>query len=144
VIESGIRKRDTESVVELVSDVPLSTILCGHDHLPGSRELPDGRVIVNPGSVGLQAYEDDTPWPHAVATGSPHARFAVITRLSGDWRVAHIRLEYDWKVAAHVATNNGRDDWAHWLRTGLTTQTGCSQADSRCTGSGHDQPEGGA
>jgi predicted phosphodiesterase len=103
VTETGICKRGTDSIVELVPDVPQSLILCGHDHLPGSRELPDGRVIVNPGSVGLQAYDDDTPWPHAVATGSPHARFAVLTKVEANWSVEHVKMVYDWETAADMA-----------------------------------------
>jgi predicted phosphodiesterase len=44
--------------------------LCGHTHVPRTVEL-GGRLIVNPGSVGLQAYADNAPVPHVMETGSP-------------------------------------------------------------------------
>jgi Icc-related predicted phosphoesterase len=40
-----------------------SLILCGHTHLPRMMQLDDGRLIVNPGSVGLQASRTTFPFP---------------------------------------------------------------------------------
>ena len=34
-------------------------------------------LVVNPGSIGMPAYTDDNPVPHAIETGTPHARYAV-------------------------------------------------------------------
>ena len=56
-------------------------VLFGHDHLPALLSLPDGRLLVNPGSVGLPAYRDDLPFPHAMEAGSAHARYSIVTRL---------------------------------------------------------------
>jgi hypothetical protein len=39
--------------------------------------LDDGRLVVNPGSVGLQAYDDDHGHPHVMENGTPHARYAI-------------------------------------------------------------------
>lgn len=61
-------------------DTDVAVILCGHTHLPGTMRLDDGRLIVNPGSVGLPAYKDDHPWLHVVETGMLHARYAIVTR----------------------------------------------------------------
>jgi predicted phosphodiesterase len=52
---------------------PNSLFLCRHTHLPRTVAFGDS-LIVNPGSVGLQAYQDDSPVPHVMETGSPHAR----------------------------------------------------------------------
>jgi diadenosine tetraphosphatase ApaH/serine/threonine PP2A family protein phosphatase len=93
-------------------------ILCGHDHLPGLLGLPDGRHIVDPGSVGLPAYRDDLPFPHAMETGSAHARYSIVTRLSSGLAVENIALPYDWPSAAAAAERNGRPDWAAYLATG--------------------------
>jgi predicted phosphodiesterase len=41
-------------------------LLYGHSHQPHFIQLPDGPIILNPGSVGLSE------------TGSPHARYAVL------------------------------------------------------------------
>jgi hypothetical protein len=80
--------------------------------------LDDGRFIVNPGSVGLQAYEDDLPYPHRVETGSAHARYATLTRTSGRWHADFHLVEYDWNTAAAAAEANGRVDWVAPLLTG--------------------------
>jgi putative phosphoesterase len=49
-----------------------SLLLCGHTHIPRAVAVA-GKLIVNPGSVGLQAYADDAPVAHVMETGSPHA-----------------------------------------------------------------------
>jgi len=92
-------------------------LLCGHTHIPRAVES-DGRLIVNPGSVGLQAYSDDTPMPHVMETGSPLARYATVELRETGWCVEHIAVEYDFESAARVAEGNGRSDWAWRLRTG--------------------------
>ncbi|WP_242012345.1 metallophosphoesterase family protein [Pseudodesulfovibrio cashew] len=94
-----------------------SLVLAGHSHLQGET-VCGGVTVVNPGSVGLPAYDDDTP-PHAMASGSPHARYALIYREEQGWRTEFVAVRYDWEQAAAMAARNGREDWAGWLRTGL-------------------------
>lgn len=91
-------------------------ILCGHTHVPRVMTLPDGRTIANPGSVGLQAFEDDTPFPHRVECGSPHARYAVL-RTEGP-EIELVAVPYDHEAAARQAERNGRPDWAQALLHG--------------------------
>jgi len=93
-------------------------ILCGHTHVPRMLQLADGRLVVNPGSVGLQAYDDDHPQPHLIETGAPQARYALIERGAQGWSVALRAVAYDWESAARRADDEGRPDWAHALRTG--------------------------
>ena len=119
VTADGLRDRTPDEFADLLEGIDYPLILCGHDHLPGTMTLPDGRVVVNPGSVGLQAYTDDQPYEHVVSNGSPHARYAVVRRTDSGWSVDHAVVEYDWDSAAETALTNGRDDWAYWLRTGL-------------------------
>lgn len=95
-----------------------SLILCGHSHVPRTFSLPRGPLVVNVGSVGLPAYTDDRPFPHAMETGSPHARYAILSKLSSGWNVEHVEVTYDYQRAAECAERNGRADWAVWLRTG--------------------------
>lgn len=92
-------------------------MLCGHSHIPRVIRYGDG-LIVNPGSVGLQAYRDEMPLPHVMETGSPHARYAVLEQCDAGWRVDLILVPYDWESSARSAERNGRDDWAFRLRTG--------------------------
>jgi predicted phosphodiesterase len=92
--------------------------LCGHSHQPRAVRLPSGVLVVNPGSVGCPAYEDDSP-PHVSETGSPHARYAMVTVQDAKHpAIDLIAVEYDWESAAEVAARNGRPSWAHALRTG--------------------------
>ncbi len=92
-------------------------VLAGHSHHAGL-VMCDDITIVNPGSVGLPAYDDDAP-PHTMSSGSPHARYAILTMNTSGWEAEFITVEYDWKAAAILAKRNGRADWAGWITTGL-------------------------
>ncbi|MCP2039534.1 putative phosphodiesterase [Neisseria sp. HSC-16F19] len=92
-------------------------IACGHSHIPRSLWL-DGCTIVNPGSVGLQAYDDDHP-PHTVENGSPHARYALAEHSAGGWRIGLYSVPYPHHLAAAKAAQENRPDWAYALQTGF-------------------------
>ena len=96
-----------------------SLIWCGHTHIPRVVYSRSRQVIVNPGSVGIQAYEGHHPIPHVVEVGSPHARYAIAERAAGGWTVELIAVPYDWEGAARIAERNGRPGWAAPLRTGF-------------------------
>ena len=115
VTTEGARQASLETVTARAAGCDARLILCGHTHLARQVRLDDGRVIINPGSVGLPAYTADAPYPHAMEAGTPHARYAIITGLTD---VEHILVDYDWETAARQAANNHRLDWATALRTG--------------------------
>lgn len=115
---SGLRIATEEDVAARAADAPGTLLLCGHTHLPRSVQLADGRSVLNPGSVGLQAYEARFPFPHTIQTGSPHARYAVAERAANTWQIELIQVEYDWETQARLAEKNGRPEWARALRTG--------------------------
>jgi putative phosphoesterase len=96
---------------------PQYLLLCGHTHIPRIVAVAD-HLIVNPGSVGLQAYADDSPAPHVMETGSYHARYAILERCETGWHVEQRAIDYDFESAARMAERNGRRDWAWRLRTG--------------------------
>lgn len=98
------------------ADRPL--LLCGHTHLQRMMRLPTGATVVNPGSVGWPAYDDDQPYPHVMEAGTAHARYAVVDNGTGRWEVDFRAVTYDWGHAAAVAEGNGRPDVARSLRTG--------------------------
>ncbi len=118
VLETGVLLRKSKELMAKLSSREQQVFFCGHDHLPRTVYLPDGRLIVNPGSVGLPAYTDDFPFPHAMETCTPHARYSIIYRNKNGWLVENIAVPYDWESAAAVGTKNSRPDWAEWLRTG--------------------------
>jgi putative phosphoesterase len=115
---AGQRQATYAEVLARAGDAQASLILCGHTHVPRTVHLDDGRLLVNPGSVGLQAYGDDLPYPHKAENGSPHARYAIVERTGGGWLLEQYAVAYDWHAAAEVAQRHGRPDWAFALRTG--------------------------
>jgi len=119
VDEAGLHPASMEEILSRAGIAPASLILCGHTHLPRCVRLGDGRTIVNPGSVGLPAYQDEHPFPHRVQTGSPHARYAIVEKQNDQWLVEMVALEYGWENMAAIAQARGRLDWAQALRTGL-------------------------
>lgn len=118
IVSKGAVPRATPQLEAMLQKIPQPVILCGHDHTPAVVSLPNGKLIVNPGSVGLQAYSDDLPVPHLMQTGSPHARYAILDRRSDSWRVEIVKVPYDWAAAASQAKENGRPDWPYSLLTG--------------------------
>ncbi len=116
--EQGCRPATHDEVLARAIDADAKLVLCGHTHLPRTMKLTDGRFIVNPGSVGLQAYQRLHPTVHAIETGSPHARYAIVTQQADGWIAEFRAVEYAWDEAAALAEQRGRADWAVALRTG--------------------------
>ena len=118
VTEHGVFLRDGAAIAADLSEVSQEVVVCGHSHVARTAWLPDGRLVVNPGSVGIPAYDEDVPFPHVMEAGSPHARYAILTRQPPGWAIEHIALPYPWAEAAEVARRNGRPDRARWIETG--------------------------
>jgi predicted phosphodiesterase len=102
-----------------LAETKAPVLLCGHTHQPRLVLMPDNTLIINPGSVGLPAYSDDTPVPHITETGSPHARYAIVDDHAGQWTVDLISVPYDHQQAAAQAHKNNRPDWEIALRSGF-------------------------
>jgi predicted phosphodiesterase len=117
--ETGSHRAAPEHVAERAGSVNAALILCGHSHVPRATRLADGRLIVNAGSVGLQAYDWDVPLFHKHENGTPHTRYVMVEKTSKGWQAEFIALEYDWESAARLADQRGRPDWAVALRTGF-------------------------
>lgn len=114
-VDNGVVREATDAeMVERAGNRSEALILCGHTHLPRIATLEDGRTIANPGSVGLQAYDDDHPVPYRVEVGDPCARYAIVDGLAVTLRA----IDYDYAAAARRADANGSAGWAVALRTG--------------------------
>jgi predicted phosphodiesterase len=118
---AGARAATPDEVSERAGGAQAALNLCGHTHVPRVMRLPDGRLVANPGSVGLPAYSARHPWPHKAETGTPHARYAVVTRRAEGWTAELLAVAYDWESAARTADTNGRPEWSHALLTGRAT-----------------------
>jgi predicted phosphodiesterase len=112
------RARPAEAAARIGPTPDAAVILCAHSHLARIAWLPDGRLALNPGSVGCPGYLDDAPFPHRVEAGAPHARYAVLTRGASGWDAALRAVAYDWDRAAADARAAGRAEWAEAIATG--------------------------
>jgi predicted phosphodiesterase len=119
LVGGELRPAPVASVEERSRSCDASLILCGHSHIPRVVRLRTGQLVVNPGSVGIQAYEGHDPGPHVVEVGSPHARYAVLESTRYGWQADLIAIPYDWDEAAKLAARNGRADSVRALRTGF-------------------------
>jgi putative phosphoesterase len=118
-IEDGVVRRATpQEVEERLGATSAKVLACGHTHIPRIARSRAGQLLVNPGSVGLQAYEDPHPEPHAVENGAPDARYAILEKRAGSWRAELLAVPYDHAAAARLAAANGRPDWEAGLLTG--------------------------
>jgi predicted phosphodiesterase len=107
-----------EEITTRLGEAQASLALCGHTHIPRLVRLEGGRIVVNPGSVGLPAYEDNEPAAHVVETGSPEARYAIVRRDADSWRVEFLCVPYDWRAAGSAARAAGWPAWARYVETG--------------------------
>ncbi|WNC14388.1 metallophosphoesterase family protein [Brevibacillus brevis] len=119
VNERGATAKNVLEVAELLREVPQSIVVCGHTHLPRCVHLPDGKLVLNPGSVGFPAYYEDAPYPHVMEAMSPHARYAILRQTKNGWGIEQVMLPYDWEQAAKLAEKAGRPDYSHAIRTGF-------------------------
>ncbi len=95
-------------------------VLCGHSHQPSVVKLPEGPLVVNPGSLGCPAFRvSRPPQPHVSESRSPHARYAILhVPEHGTPYAELVALTYDWESAARRAESLDSPAWAYALRTG--------------------------
>ncbi|MBV8124358.1 MAG: metallophosphoesterase family protein, partial [Paucibacter sp.] len=117
-IPGGLRVASSEEVEQRLAGQISTVVACGHTHIPRCLRTRAGQLLVNPGSTGLPAYDDDQPCWHVAETGSPDARYAVIERHQGRWSAALHAVPYDFEPMARLADQNGQAGWARALRTG--------------------------
>jgi len=111
-------RKDAE-IVKLLNGVAAPIILCGHTHIPRCIELSTGQMVINPGSVGLQAYTDEEPNLHCMENYTPRASYAILQQGSdGQWDVSFHRVSFDVQSAMRAASIRQRGDWVHYLKTG--------------------------
>jgi len=119
VAEGQLVLAQPSSIASRLGGLSTRLMLCAHSHLPRVVQGPGDMLIVNPGSVGCPAYVDPTPPAHVSQSGTPHARYALITQRAHAWTVALLTVEYDWMKASRRAADNGRTEWAQALATGF-------------------------
>ncbi|WP_138464403.1 metallophosphoesterase [Poseidonocella sp. HB161398] len=116
--EGDVVARPRDEVAAAAAGIEAGLLLCGHTHLPRRMDLPDGRVILNPGSVGCPAYVDDLPVPHMVQAGTGAACYAVAERTGAGWQTSFRHVPYDPGRMIELARAGGHAHWETRLATG--------------------------
>jgi predicted phosphodiesterase len=99
--------RPDGSFERLLDSVDADVLVCGHTHLPYHKVLPDGRHVVNAGSVGKPK------------DGDPRACYVVLRADGRDLTVEFRRVEYDVERAATAVEASALPDaFADMLRRG--------------------------
>lgn len=97
-------------------DFPL--LLCGHSHIARAVQLSDGRLIVNPGSVGCPGFDYDVPVYHKAEAGTPFASYAILEKTALGWQPSFRQVRYDNVAMANLARRHGMTDWVSALSSG--------------------------
>jgi diadenosine tetraphosphatase ApaH/serine/threonine PP2A family protein phosphatase len=117
LLQTTDRAATSAEIEARLGTVSASLVLCGHTHVPRSVRSR-GTLIVNPGSVGQAAFDDDIPCPHVIETGSPDARYAIVEKRNGEWVADLISVPCPYQEMAELARLRDRPDWVCALLTG--------------------------
>ena len=116
--KNGAILKNEKNIMDQLQNIEQKIIVCGHTHIPRVVYLANGKIVINPGSVGLPAYKDELPVMHKMESGTPHAKYVVIEKVLGEWTIEQISVPYNWEEAAELAVQQERYDWAQALKTG--------------------------
>ncbi|MDO9415980.1 metallophosphoesterase family protein [Pararhizobium sp.] len=105
-------------IESLAGNATAPVILCGHTHIARVVHLADGRMVINPGSVGCPGYDDDEPVFHKVETGSPLASYAILSKTAWGFDVTFRKVAYDHMAMSRLAAARGFPEFASALATG--------------------------
>jgi diadenosine tetraphosphatase ApaH/serine/threonine PP2A family protein phosphatase len=107
-----------DAIEKIAAGISQSLILCGDTHTARAVRLRDGRLVVNPGSVGSPGYSYGVPYPHVIEAGTPDARYAILELRPPGWSVTFRHVPYDHGAMAELARANGDAEFASALGTG--------------------------
>jgi diadenosine tetraphosphatase ApaH/serine/threonine PP2A family protein phosphatase len=117
--DGTVRMSSLEAIEQAAQGIVQPLILCGHTHIARAVRLGDGRMVVNPGSVGSPGYRAVHPFPDVVEAGTPDARYAILELADGTWRATFRHVPYDHDAMAALARRNGQPESAlatGWIR----------------------------
>lgn len=114
----GARMATRKEVDERLGTTLAKLVLCGHTHKPRAIRASSGQLVINPGSVGLPAYDDTRPYFHVIETGSPDAHYAILERIKDRWIASLITVPYNHDSMVKLADSRRYDDWVRALATG--------------------------
>jgi diadenosine tetraphosphatase ApaH/serine/threonine PP2A family protein phosphatase len=116
--DGSVTMAPLEAIEKEAEGISQSLILCGHTHIARAVRLRDGRLVVNPGSVGSPGFSYNVPFSHMIEAGTPDARYAILELMSRGWSVTFRHVPYDNEAMAELARRNGDAEFARALATG--------------------------
>jgi diadenosine tetraphosphatase ApaH/serine/threonine PP2A family protein phosphatase len=116
--DGSVTMSSLQAIEKEAVGISQSLMLCGHTHIARAVRLGDGRLVVNPGSVGSPGFSYHVPFPHVIEAGTPDARYAILELISGRWSVTFRHVPYDHAAMAALARENGDSEFAAALATG--------------------------
>jgi predicted phosphodiesterase len=118
VTANGVFVYNDEDLIAKTFGIRERIILCGHSHVNRVIWLSNGKIILNPGSVGLPAYLGTGAHRFAMESMTPHAKYAIVSIDAGTINIEQVLCTYDWEAAAETAKRNGNPDVARFLING--------------------------
>lgn len=79
---------------DVFAEIDEPVLVCAHSHIPWKQEQ-DGRLIVNPGSVGIPI------------NGDRRAQYALLTWKGGRWKAEHRAVDYDLEAIRKAYQKSG-------------------------------------
>jgi diadenosine tetraphosphatase ApaH/serine/threonine PP2A family protein phosphatase len=116
--DGSVRASPIDFIEASADTIDARLILCAHTHVPRVVHLRDGRMIVNPGSVGLPGYDGQAHVPYVVEVGTPHACYAILEHTRQGWCATIRYVPYDTTAMAALARRRGMTTWATAIATG--------------------------
>lgn len=118
VTGQGVFVYNDEDLIAKTQHISQPVILCGHSHVNRVVYLSNGKIILNPGSVGLPAYLGNGEHRFAMESMTPHAKYAIVKVDGNNINIEQIHCSYNWHEASAAAKRNGSDKWAEFLLHG--------------------------
>lgn len=118
VTANGVFVYNDEELIAKTDHIAEQVILCGHSHVNRVIWLGNGKIILNPGSVGLPAYLGTGEHRFAMESNTPHAKYAIVSVDAERINIEQVLCAYDWNAASQAALTNGNADAARFLLYG--------------------------
>jgi predicted phosphodiesterase len=116
--EGAVTIAPLDAIEKEAAGIAQKLILCGHTHVARAVRLRDGRLVVNPGSVGSPGFSYNVPYGHRIEAGTPDGRYAILELTPAGWSVTFRHVPYDNAAMAALARRNGDTEFAAALATG--------------------------
>jgi len=115
---TGVFVYNDEDLIAKTAHIAQRIILCGHSHVNRIVYLSNGKIILNPGSVGLPAYLGNGEHRFAMESMTPHAKYALVHVEGDQFNIEQVHCTYDWNTASEAALTNGSEKWSQFLLHG--------------------------